>query len=176
MQAEGAESMPQGEPQSLRHVALARVRRADPIAEERALSRPAHDLVEVDRPQDRSVAHATDQELVVAATFPAVDPLGEERGRSPVFRRQRLPGPEERRTTTAQRHVLVGITARGAAEEDSPPRLKRPTGPCPSRYAQSLPERIALVIGSSREGNLRLLWSRSPHAPCLQPRASRRAP
>src|SRR5262249_40465071 len=90
METKRPESVAERERERFRHVALPGVGGADPVTEEGALGWPADDLVQVDRPQDRTVAFPANQELLVPATPAALQPIRVEPVGSLAARSRRL--------------------------------------------------------------------------------------
>src|SRR4051794_27325837 len=77
VQPHRAERVPQHQLGALGHVALARVRRADGVAEVRAQERPAKDLAEVEEAEDAAVLAAAEQEQLEVVAAAARDQRGE---------------------------------------------------------------------------------------------------
>src|SRR5262245_6006340 len=125
MEPERTEGMAKRERQRFRHVALAGVGDADPIAEERALGRTADDLVQVDGAQDRTIRLPADQELLVAPALGARQPLHEELAGSLASGGGRLPALEEGRAPAPQGHVLAVVARGGASQVDALADLDR---------------------------------------------------
>src|SRR5215831_5258838 len=159
--------MAKGERQRFRHIALAGMGGADPIAEERALGRTADDLVQVDGAQDRAVGLPADQEFFVASALGAPQPRHEELAGGLAARGGRLPAPEEGRAPASQGHVLALVARGGASQVDALADLERAAERrwAALRHHPSLSERSGLWPPLARRGDA-LAHGRAEPAAC----------
>jgi hypothetical protein len=77
VESKAGERNTQREAERFGHVALTGERRADLVAEVRALEASSHDLAQVDAAQDRSVRHSADQEAREVCTAASISVGGE---------------------------------------------------------------------------------------------------